>query len=123
MTADDLIGGMLSGEAGPPPPGVEAAGGVSALNPGLSGLVTQNLLPGNFVMVCFVPNAEGTPHFVLGITKAVTVIASEAPLATAPATDLGIDMVDFGFVVSAPITSGPKEISVVNKGDRITKRS
>ena len=35
MTAEDLIAGLLSGEAGPPPPGVEAAevAGQLALEP------------------------------------------------------------------------------------------
>ena len=61
MTADDLIAGLMSGEEGPPPPGVDAAGGVGALNPGLMGSVTLNLAVGNYVMVCFVPNAEGVP--------------------------------------------------------------
>ncbi len=118
MTVEDLIAGMMSGEGGPPPPGVVAAGGVSALNPGLSGSVTQNLTPGNYAMVCFVPNAEGIPHFALGMVKAITVIEAEGPLAAAPETDLSIDMVDFGFGLSGPISSGPKEIEVVNKGEQ-----
>ena len=57
MTADDLIAGLMSGEGGPSPTGLDAAGGVGALNPGLSGSVTLNLTAGNYVMVCFVPNA------------------------------------------------------------------
>ena len=57
MTADDLIAGLMSGEGGPPPTGLDAAGGVGALNPGLSGSVALDLAAGNYVMVCFVPNA------------------------------------------------------------------
>ncbi len=57
MTADDLITGLMSGEEGPPPTGLDAAGGVGALNPGLSGSVTLDLAASNYVMVCFVPNA------------------------------------------------------------------
>ena len=57
MTADDLITGLMSGEEGPPPTGLDAAGGVGALNPGLSGSVALDLAAGNYVMVCFVPNA------------------------------------------------------------------
>ena len=57
MTADDLIAGLMSGEGGPSPTGLDAAGGVGALNPGLSGSVTLDLAAGNYVMVCFVPNA------------------------------------------------------------------
>ena len=57
MTADDLIAGLMSGEEGPPPTVLDAAGGVGALNPGLSGSVILDLAAGNYVMVCFVPNA------------------------------------------------------------------
>ena len=57
MTADDLVAGLMSGEGGPPPTGLDAAGGVGALNPGLLGSVALDLAAGNYVMVCFVPNA------------------------------------------------------------------
>ena len=57
MTADDLIAGLMSGEGGPPPTGLDAVGGVGALNPGLLGWVALDLAAGNYVMVCFVPNA------------------------------------------------------------------
>jgi hypothetical protein len=52
------------------------------------------------------------------MVKPITVIANDAPLAAAPEPDLSMDMVDFGFAVSEPITVGPKEISVVNKGEQ-----
>ncbi len=80
--------------------------------------MTQHPAVGNDVMVCFVPTAEGVPHLALGMVKPITVIANDAPLAAAPEPDLSMDMVDFGFAVSEPITVGPKEISVVNKGEQ-----
>ena len=58
MTADDLIAGLMSGEEGPPPTGLDATGEVGALNPWLSGPVTLDLAAGNYVMVCLVPNAK-----------------------------------------------------------------
>ena len=51
MTADDLIAGLMSGEEGPPPTGLDAAGEVGALDPWLSGPVTLDLAAGNYVMV------------------------------------------------------------------------
>ena len=118
MTADDLMAALLSGGEGPPPPGVLAAGGVSALNPGLSGSVTQNMTPGNYVMICFVANAEGVPHFALGMVKPITVIESNAPLAAEPVPDVSIDMDDFEFGVSTPISAGPQNIRVTNQGQQ-----
>ena len=57
MTQDDLIAVFMSGAPGPLPTGLDAAGGVGALNPGFSGSVTLDLAAGNYVMVGFVPNA------------------------------------------------------------------
>ena len=57
MMQDDLIAVLMSGEPGPLPTGLDADGGVGALNPGLSGSVTLDLAAGNYVMVGFVPNA------------------------------------------------------------------
>jgi len=57
MTQDDLIAVLMPGEPGPLLTGLDAAGGVGALNPGLSGSVTLDLAAGNYVMVGFVPNA------------------------------------------------------------------
>jgi len=118
MTVDDFMAALLSGEEGPPPPGVVGAGGVGALNPGLSGSVTLNLAPGNYVIVCFVPNAEGVPHVALGMVKPLTVTAAIGPLAAEPASDVSIDLVDFGFGLSAPISAGPQNIRVTNKGQQ-----
>ena len=74
MTADDLIAGLMSGEGGRPPTGLDTAGGVGALNPGLSGSVTLDLAAGNYALVCFVedPNT-GAHHFALGMIHEFTV--------------------------------------------------
>ena len=47
--------------------------------------------------------------------KSVTVIESEAPLVAAPAAEVTIDMVDFGFGVSGTIYSGTQNVRVTNK--------
>ncbi|HIN37012.1 MAG TPA: hypothetical protein EYM77_05065 [Dehalococcoidia bacterium] len=118
MTVDDLMAGLMSGEEGPPPPGVDAARGVGALNPGLSGNVTLNLTPGNYVVLCLVPNAEGAPHVALGMVKPITVIESGAPPVAEPEADLTIGMVDFGFAPSTAISSGVQNIRVTNQGEQ-----
>lgn len=118
MTVDDLMAGLMSGEEGPPPPGVDAAEGVGALNPGLSGNVTLNLTPGNYVVLCLVPNAEGAPHVALGMVKPITVIESGAPPVAEPEADLTIGMVDFGFPPSTAISSGVQNIRKTNQGEQ-----
>jgi hypothetical protein len=58
--------------AGLPPFG--DAGGMGALNPGLSGWVKLNLTSGNYVALCFVPDrTTGTPHFALGMITSFSV--------------------------------------------------
>ena len=69
-------------------------------------------------MLCFIPNAEGVPHVALGMAKPLTVTEATGPLAAETAPDLTIDMVDFGFDLSAPTSAGPQTIRVTNKGEQ-----
>ena len=54
-------------------PPFSEAGGIQVLSPGLTGWAVLDLEPGDYVAVCFVPNAEGVPHAALGMVKAFTV--------------------------------------------------
>ena len=49
-----------------PPPFVEA-GGVGVVAPGTSAWSTMHLGAGHYIAVCFVPDATGTPHALLGM--------------------------------------------------------
>ena len=42
-------------------------GGVGVVAPGTSGWSTMHLAAGHYIALCFVPNAEGTPHAMLGM--------------------------------------------------------
>lgn len=63
----------LSGE-GPagPPPGF-FVGGVQGVEPGASGTAIVTLEAGRYGLLCFFSNAEGAPHFALGMMSEVTV--------------------------------------------------
>lgn len=60
-----------AGEEGPPP--FTSAGGVGAIPPGGSAYWIQTLEPGNYALICFVPNADGVPHAALGMVSGFTV--------------------------------------------------
>ena len=60
-----------AGEEGGPP--FIAVGGIGAIPPGGSAYWVQNLEPGNYGLLCFVPNAEGVPHAALGMVAGFTV--------------------------------------------------
>ncbi len=115
-SSEDLLAAFAQGPGSLPPPGIESAGGVSVLAPGGSGTATLNIQPGNYVMLCFVPNAEGVPHFALGQAASLTVTEATGPLAAEPDSDLTVDMSDFAYSLSEPITAGVQTIKVTNGG-------
>ena len=56
-----------------PPPG-DGLGGITAMIAGGTEYFTANLTPGNYVMICFVPDAkDGKPHSDHGMVKEFTV--------------------------------------------------
>jgi hypothetical protein len=57
---------------GPPP--FESAGGTLALSPGAVNFMTTDLVPGEYVLVCFVPDAhDGKPHVAHGMIRQIRV--------------------------------------------------
>ncbi len=56
-----------------PPPG-EPMGGVAGIMPGVVNLVELNLTPGNYALICFIPDAtDGKLHVEHGMMKQITV--------------------------------------------------
>lgn len=71
-TVDDLLAWMAAGEQGPPP-GIPM-GGMQALSQGLAGNLDLDLEPGEYALVCFIPDAgDMQPHFVHGMVDQITV--------------------------------------------------
>lgn len=59
-------------EAGPPP--FSSAGGLSPIDMGGTGFVTQSFTPGEYLFICFLPDTTtGTPHFATGMVQEFTV--------------------------------------------------
>ena len=56
-----------------PPPG-KPLGGVAALDVGASQYFTADFAPGNYALICFLPDAkDGKPHFAHGMIQQITV--------------------------------------------------
>lgn len=69
---DDLMAWMEAGEEGPPP--ALPIGGMQALDQGLGANFDLDLEPGDYGLICFVPDAkDGKPHTVHGMMKQFTV--------------------------------------------------
>jgi len=56
-----------------PPPG-KPLGGVAGMEPGMSEYFTADFTPGNYALICFLPDAnDGKPHFVHGMIQQIMV--------------------------------------------------
>lgn len=71
-TMDDLLAWMEAGGEAPPP--AMPIGGMQALSQGHAGNLTLDLEPGNYGLICLVPDTgDGQPHFVHGMVDEFTV--------------------------------------------------
>jgi len=70
-TAKDMLTWFEKMEG--PPPG-EGIGGVAALIPGTANYFSADLTPGDYLLICFVPDhKDGKPHFTKGMMQVVSV--------------------------------------------------
>jgi hypothetical protein len=102
---------------GPMPKWAVDHGGVNPPHPG-GGMTstTQTLEPGNYALICFIPSADGTPHFAKGMVRPLTVTASTDASAPAPVADIVMTLNDYSFTTSKPITAGKHTIRIENSG-------
>ncbi|HEY6827966.1 MAG TPA: hypothetical protein VI259_13995 [Gemmatimonadaceae bacterium] len=69
----EFMAKAYEGKADGPPPG-DGVGGVTGLMPGGTAYFTANITPGDYVMICFFPDAkDGKPHSDHGMVKQFTV--------------------------------------------------
>jgi len=73
-TLEQFMAGLAPGASGPPPG--DEIGGSGALSTGLENYWTADLQPGNYAILCFVPDVQdGMPHVMKGMAQAFTVTA------------------------------------------------
>lgn len=70
-TAQDFLASIAPGYQGEP--AGRQLGGAGAFGPGLDGYWTVTLEPGNYLLVCFVPGPDGTPHLLQGMMEEFSV--------------------------------------------------
>ena len=70
-TQEQLLAWMQKPNGPPPGSGI---GGVAAAAPGAVSYFTADLTPGNYLLICFLPDRkDGKPHFMKGMIKTITV--------------------------------------------------
>lgn len=99
---------------GPPPTWVVFMGGPNTPMPkGGQNEAVVDLSPGNYAVICVIPNADGKPHMMKGMIKALTVTPS-TEARSMPAADLTLTLTNYAFTFSTPLTAGQHAIRVVN---------
>ena len=71
-------------------------GGPGSVDPGHESTVVIDLTPGQYVVICIVPAADGMPHYKMGMLAPLTVTAS-ARKSRQPAATVTADLIDFSF--------------------------
>lgn len=113
-TFDDFMAGLKTMKPGTPSPGwIIPAGGPNAVNPGATSALTTVVEPGNYAIVCFIPDSKGVPHFAHGMVKALTVTPNPAANTSEPDADITVTMSDYKFDFSAPLTAGKHTLKLV----------
>jgi hypothetical protein len=105
--------------SGPRPKWVTRFGGPGGVAPGDTANVTQLLEPGDYVWICPIEDETGAPHFGKGEVKPFSVYAAgpDSPdPAAAPAADLVVRLVDFGFTFEPELQAGRHTVRVENAG-------
>ncbi|MDQ2767405.1 MAG: hypothetical protein M3Y30_09645 [Gemmatimonadota bacterium] len=102
---------------GPMPMWAIDRGGVNAPHPG-GGMasITQMLEPGNYALLCFIPSADGVPHFAKGMIRPLTVTASTDGSGAPPIADIVMTLKDYSFSTSKPLTAGRHTVEIQNSG-------
>ena len=112
-TVADLEAGIKAMKPGTPPPGwAIPVGGPNAIAPGNTSELTMDIAPGNYAIVCFIPDAKGVPHAMLGMVKGLTVTPNATATAAAPAADIEVTMKDYQFDFSKPLTAGKHTLKI-----------
>jgi hypothetical protein len=113
-TFNDFIAGMRNRKPGTPPPAwMIPAGGPNAAVPGSSSSLVQVLEPGNYAIVCFIPDAKGVPHVAHGMAKALTVTPNATANTAEPNADITVTLKDYQFDFSTPLTAGKHTLKLV----------
>lgn len=104
---------MAAGEGAYDSSWVKSVGGGVTSRPGMDPSYTLRLEPGVYVVLCYFSAPDHQPHFAKGMIKEV-IVTGPGTGALQPKAELEVQMVDYGFVLSAPITAGSHLIRATN---------
>jgi uncharacterized cupredoxin-like copper-binding protein len=115
-TFDSLLAALRKPEL--PPRWAHPIGGPNGVSPSVEAEANLTLTPGNYGIVCFVPSTDGVPHLAKGMVHRLTVTPNERQAAEPP-SDVTMELVDYDFKLSAPLTAGRRTILVKNAAQQL----
>lgn len=86
---------------------------------GLRATTIADLAPGQYMVICVIPDDAGMPHFLMGMQQPLEVTA---PINTqaAPVADVTVELVEFGFTaMPRRVASGRQVWAVSNVGEQV----
>ena len=100
------------------PAWAQYAGGPNAVMGNETTEATLDLEPGDYVVICQVPDRQGLPHLASGMVKPLRVIEDQRRRRgpTRDHADSVIRALDFRFNVQQPLRAGQQRIRFVNRG-------
>ncbi len=114
-TLEEMLSAPMDG---PPPAWVQFVGGPNAPVPNSGqALVTVNLAPGNYGLLCMIPSPDGMPHVAKGMSKTL-VVTPATTVAALPAVTMRMTLTDYDFVMDTPLKSGAQIIEVQNAAEQ-----
>ena len=72
-----------------------------------------DLAPGNYAVVCVIPDADGAPHMVKGMAQALTVTPTSKK-GSMPVSDITLTLNDYSFDFSTSLTPGKHAVKILN---------
>jgi uncharacterized cupredoxin-like copper-binding protein len=102
-------------------PLITLVGGPGVVDPGLQSQVILELMPGQYVLLCFIPGHDGVPHLAKGMIRPIEVVAHtdhDHPSVSEPKADAVVKLLDFSFVLPSEIKAGEQLWQVVNEGQQ-----
>lgn len=119
VTFDEFTTALASVEAEADAEAFGTLAGGPGAGPGGDSDLVLDLDPGQYVLLCFVPNPEGVPHFALGMIQELEVTEAPAEQPEPPVADVTVGLSDFAFDLPDTLPAGPTTLEVVNNGPQI----
>lgn len=91
-------------------------GGVNSVAPGDEASVGIQLDPGDYVLLCGIPDVAGRPHAMRGMLRVLRVVEAAPQGESLLRPDATLRLNDFAFVLSGPLQAGSRTVHLVNDG-------